>query len=101
MSSLLRLYDKDNVVLGSVDCEDSVWLLRGGMFFNRYAISLLIEQPGYAARMRLGSWVINTEDNISGLDCHLVKGTTVIFRPGMIAVEMTVAEDPPLLVAGP
>lgn len=90
---MLRLYDANNVVLGSVECDDSVWLLKDGVLRNKFSIRLSITQPGKPSRMRLGNWLINTAVNVSGLDSHLLKDSVVIFAPGNIVIEMTIRDQ--------
>jgi len=92
LSSLLRLYDADNVVLGSVGIERSVWVLIAGILYNQYEIRVRIEQAGLAAKMRVGDWVISTGANVGGLSGRLEVGSTVVFRPRQICVELTVQE---------
>ena len=92
MSSLLRLYDADNVVLGSVGIEQSVWVLIDSSLYNQYEMRVRIEQAGLAAKMRVGDWIISTGANVSGLSDRLEVGNTVVFRPRQICVELTVQE---------
>jgi len=92
LSSLLRLYDADNVVLGSVGIEQSVWVLIDGSLYNQYEMRVRIEQAGLAAKMRVGDWIISTGANV-GLSDRLEVGSTVVFRPRQIRVEMTIRDQ--------
>jgi hypothetical protein len=85
MATHLLLYSVDDLVMGSVDCEGSIWTLSNGKLSNKYAIRLKLEHTGIVARFSLGPW---HSPNLNIVGTKQAAGDTVIIRPGMICVDV-------------
>lgn len=91
MATHLLLYSVDDLVMGSVDCEGSVWTLSNGELSNKYAIRLKLVHTGIVARFSLGPW---HSPNLNIVGSELKAGDLVVFRPGMICVDVETPTAP-------
>jgi len=89
MATELLLFSVDDLVMGSVDCEGSVWTLSNGELSNKYAIRLKLKRSGIVARFSLGPW---HSPNLNIVGTKQTAGDFVVFRPGTICVDV---ETPP------